>query len=185
MIDKHRVRMVLAAAAHGSLTAFVMTHGLFLHLIPLLSPILLIGAPILGGMRARARVRLGVGGALVVALCIAIANVFPYLVVVPLVLWNQHLFASPAVAAQATSLVLWIVGGFVVYSAVAALAGIGLRHLRPPTPSITPELVVTKPLVVSELDALVGDRQLEIEPATLRGSAAHVVDPYPVYARHN
>jgi hypothetical protein len=185
VIDKHRVRMVLAAAAHGSLTAFVMTHGLFLHLIPFLSPFLLIGAPIVGGMRARSRVRLGVAGAFVVAVCIGIANVFPYLVVVPLVLFNQHLFASPAVAAHATSLVLWLVGGFVAYSIGAALAGILVRHFRPPKTSATPELVVSKPLIVSELDALVGNRPLGAEPANLRGAAIHEVDPYPPYARQN
>lgn len=184
-MDKHRVRMVLAAAAHGSLTAFVMTHGLFLHLIPFLSPFLLIGAPIVGGIRARGRVRLGVVGSIVVAICIGIANVFPYLVVVPLVLWNQHLFASPAAASQATSLVLWLVGGFVAYSVVAALAGIAFRHVRPPKTSITPELVLTKPLVVSELDTLLVDRRAEAQPAVLRDSAIHQVDPYPAHARQN
>ncbi|MCS6802586.1 MAG: hypothetical protein RMM58_06770 [Chloroflexota bacterium] len=185
MIDKHRARLVFAAAAHGSLTAFVMTHGLFLHLIPLLSPLLLIGAPIIGGMRARGRARLGLGGAIVVAFCITIANVFPYLLVVPLVLANQHLFSSPATAAQVTSFFLWLVGGFVVYSMVAALIGILVRHLRPPKVPVTPELVLTKPHLVSEQELWVGDRRLAAEPSALRSAVAHHADPYPAYARHN
>ncbi|MCL6647686.1 MAG: hypothetical protein K6U89_05075 [Chloroflexi bacterium] len=137
------------AAAHGCLTTFVLTHGLFLHLIPLLSPILLISAPIVGGIRARQRARLGPASALLVALAIALANAFPYLLLVPLVVFHRHIFADAATADRAIAILCWAVGGFTLYSFCGALAGILFRHSRPPRPGVTPELVWTRPLQVT------------------------------------
>ncbi|MFN8535842.1 MAG: hypothetical protein U0556_20070, partial [Dehalococcoidia bacterium] len=175
-----RTRLVFAAAAHGSLAAFVMTHGLFLHLIPFLTPFLLLAAPIVGGMRARQRVRLGLTGSIVVALCIALSNVFPYLLVVPLVLANQHLFSDADTAQRVTAWVIGLVSGFVAYSLLGAFVGILFRHIRRPKSELSAALIWTRPLTISQVDALaLADRRLEAEPSMLRSTARYTFETYP------
>jgi hypothetical protein len=176
VLSRSRLRLVGAAAAHGSLAAFIMTHGLFLHLIPFLSPVLFMSAPVVGGIRARQRARLGVGGAILVALCITVANTFPYLIVLPLVLMNQHLFADAETAQRVTTVVIWIVGLFVVYSMVGSLAGILFRHLRPPKSRVTAELAWTRRYAITSDVLALADRRPQL--ATLDGTAVHTVDAY-------
>ncbi len=143
-LGNYRQRLVLNAGMHGSLTAFMMTHGLILHLIPLVSPFLILSAPIAGGITARNRAYLGKFGAPAVTLMIAVANTFPYLVLLPLVYLNRGLFPNQETADRVITGVTWAILGYFVYSALGAAAGIWIRHRRPPKVRIGAALALTR-----------------------------------------
>ncbi|MCS7001583.1 MAG: hypothetical protein NZ518_01925 [Dehalococcoidia bacterium] len=125
------VRSVLLAGLQGALSAFLLTHNPVSHiLLFFLAPIIILAAPFVGGVAATRRAKLGVIGALFVAVCVALMNTLPIIMLMPFLFLYGDYFPDPWTGERVRLVAFVIWSGFASYSALMALAGIVIGTIK-------------------------------------------------------
>lgn len=159
-----RFRTLLSASTEGLLISAMFTHNPLIHLIPILSPFALLTAPVLGGMAARGRTRIGPFGALFVALCVTAINTLPFDLVLPFLIYYKDKFGDPARAEMMVNGYAVFIAAWASYTFLGVLLGITLRNFKPmiSTPAWLMQTRVHSVFVTPERLAVASDTRVAI-----------------------